>query len=205
MISDELKRINTMVSTADTVGAVGSIASGALVASMALGSAFSSGSSPQLIFTMFGYYQLLISILILKYHIPESLEQMLLNFGVFKLDFSFITDFVPKGDVIVSNFASESIPQSNAKLSTIGYESGSMIDNYFWFFMSIGFTLFIHILYIFLHRIICLDNYETTKINITSEIGISRMQRLQVNVYMFFHLSVYVTGILEGVMFLYLN
>jgi hypothetical protein len=76
-----------MIDSADTLGiSAVSVSSVAMITSISVSSLLSTTSSPQLMFALFGYYQMLLTILLLRYQIPETLKEFISNFGIFKLD-----------------------------------------------------------------------------------------------------------------------
>ena len=126
------------------------VSASAIVASLTFGM-MNANSSPQVLFTLFAYFQLLSTILLLRYHIPECLEEMILNFGVFKLDFKFLISWIPISSFFLKSWFDEAIDQNNERLSDIGYESGSMAENYVFFFLSMAILGLFHLLHNFLY------------------------------------------------------
>jgi hypothetical protein len=194
-----------LTSVADTMGTTAAVATGVTIAGTIALSSFSSGSSPQMIFTLAGYYQLLSSILLLRYNIPKTLVNLILNFSIFKLDFSFFSYLFPNGDKLLSSGFKETISQQNSRLSSLGYESGSMIDNYFYFFISVIIIILAHVFHNFLYPLLCCSPLYLTRQNAASDDKLSWINNFRVKFYKFFHLGVYISGFFEALLFMYLN
>jgi hypothetical protein len=147
------ERIKKMKTASDTAGAAIAYAMGAGIFGIMVISSFSSFATPQLMFTLFSSSQLLLTVLLLRYEFPQTFYKTLMNFQIFKLDFSFLYPIL--GDKIVSKRFKEAIDQNNPKLATLGYESGSMIDNYCYFFISLGVMFLLHLIHNLFYPCLC--------------------------------------------------
>jgi len=196
-------KINEMVETADLVGAYTAVGAAAVITVISI-SSLSTSSSSQLMFSMFGYYQLLSTVLILQYEIPETLKKFLEGMSLFRLDLSFLSTYTASKRPI-SDIFGEKILQQNDQLAAIGYESGSVVDNYLFYFIGLFLIIGLHLLHNYLYRVLWCTRLDTTKKNLVSGEKLSRGDRLRNNLFKFFHLAVYVSGVLETMLFLYLN
>jgi len=145
-------KINEMVETADLVGAYTAVGAAAVITVISI-SSLSTSSSSQLMFSMFGYYQLLSTVLILQYEIPETLKKFLEGMSLFRLDLSFLSTYTASKRPI-SDIFGEKILQQNDQLAAIGYESGSVVDNYLFYFIGLFLIIGLHLLHNYLYRVL---------------------------------------------------
>ena len=114
-------------------------------------------------------------------------------------------DLMPDDTQSATDWLDESFSQTNSKLSSLGYSSGSMIDNYLFFFLGIAQLVIVHILYKLVNLAFCSAYLKNLLKEFKANQKLSFSRRVQVKIYRLLHLGVYVTGVLEALIFLYLN
>ena len=144
---------------------------GASVGVAGASSLTSTQSSPQLLFVMFGFYQLLLVMLLLRFRFPEEFLDYFKPFSIVTLNFSFL-EKIPGVKWFTDRFSFDS--PGEVELSRIGIEDNSFLSNYL---STIIFLLFMILLHSFLYSIyICMkssfdDDRNKIKNKLRKQIG----------------------------------
>ena len=144
---------------------------GASVGVAGASSLTSTQSSPQLLFVMFGFYQLLLVMLLLRFRFPEEFLDYFKPFSIVTLNFSFL-ERIPGVKWFTDRFSFDS--PGEVELSRIGIEDNSFLSNYL---STIIFLLFMILLHSFLYSIyICMkssfdDDRNKVKNKLRKQIG----------------------------------
>jgi len=145
---DDIEKIEEMKETAKVMGiSTATISSIAMISTVSVASLASVLTSPQMMFTLAGFYQLLITMILLNSRIPDTFIEFITNFGLFKLDFSSITNSMMYDSSLSETLFNEDFNQTNVRMTEIGYESGSMMNNYLLFFVAICFIVILHLIH----------------------------------------------------------
>ena len=111
-------------------------------------SSFASGQpSPQLFFVMFGFYQLLLMMLLLRFRFPQELLDYLQTFNVVSLNFSFLYN-IPKVEWLSQQFSGGSY--GDLELERIDLENDTFLANYL---STIIFLIFLALLHLTMYLI----------------------------------------------------
>ena len=140
--------IENMKETAKVMGvSTATVSSAAMISTVSVASLASVLTSPQMMFTLAGFYQLLLTLILLNYRIPDTFVEFISSFGLFKLDFTPITNSMMDDSSLSDTLLNEDFNQSNVRMTEIGYESGSMMNNYLLFFIAICFIVVFHLIH----------------------------------------------------------
>lgn len=93
-------------------------------------------------FTLFGFYQLLLMMLLLQFEFPQNYVDFLSPFDLVTLDFSFLKR-IPTIDLVTAKF--DFPGEMSLNLDKIGVEENTFLNNYFPTLLLLVLLIFIHL------------------------------------------------------------
>jgi len=151
---------------------------------------------------MVGYYQLLMTILLLRYEIPETLKTYLTSFGLFTLDIGAIKTKFISDESYSQTIIERDIPVKNKHLYDLEYHSGSMANAYSSNILLLVFVMVLHFIHNkFYTKLLCSD-YERVKDLVEEPKDLTIKDKLRVIIFKFFHYTFYLNAILESLLWL---